>query len=147
MRWRSGLLSLILLLIVAAVVILLAESDPSVGDYALLGGIAADPARYDGRHVSLTGSVTRAPGSLPKGAPDGFVLGDGDGARVLVLWESARLDDVVAGATVEVVGTVRAPEPVADERFPEEPPITPTELLGRTDSWAFVEAQRVAVVG
>jgi hypothetical protein len=51
-----------------------------------------------------------------------------------------------SGTRVEVTGVVRAPERAADERYPEPPPVTLTDLLDRSRARAFIERAEVSVI-
>jgi hypothetical protein len=105
--------------------------------------IAEDPWAFDGRRVTLRGIVAEAPGALPRG--DAFVLAGSAGDRLLVL-PAGEAGPLVPAGRVEVTGVIRAPAREADERRPEPPPVTLTDLLSRTRSRAFIDEARVLPV-
>jgi len=105
--------------------------------------IAEDPWAFDGRRVTLRGTVAEAPGALPRG--DAFVLAGSAGDRLLVL-PAEEAGPLVPDGRVEVTGVIRAPAREADERRPEPPPVTLTDLLGRTGSRAFVDEARISPI-
>lgn len=105
--------------------------------------IAEDPWEFDGRRLTLRGTVAEAPDALPRG--NAFVLAGAAGDRLLIL-PAGEAGPLVPDGRVEVTGVVRAPERVAEERRRELPPVTLTDLLDRTGSRAFVEQAEVSMV-
>lgn len=141
--WAAVLPVLLAGAVVLALVIALTEVDPA--PTGTVARIADDPTAFDGQEMVLRGTVADPPIALPSGAGDAFVLAGPTGERLLVL-PTRSTDGLARNALVEVRGTVQAPEPAADERRPERPPLTRTDLLGHAEARAVVEADRVSPV-
>jgi hypothetical protein len=127
----------------AALAALIAFAGVAPDSRGQLTRIAEDPWAFDGRRVTLRGTVAEAPGALPRG--DAFVLAGGAGNRLLVL-PAGEAGPLVPAGRVEVTGVIRAPAREADERRPEPPPVTLADLLSRTRSRAFIDEARVLPV-
>jgi hypothetical protein len=122
----------------AALIVFAGIAPDSRGEIAR---IADDPWEYDGRRVTLQGTVAETPGELPRG--EAFVLSGSAGDRLLVL-PATEPGTLVPDGRVEVTGVVRAPGREADERRPEPAPVTLTDLLERTGSRAYLERAQIA---
>jgi hypothetical protein len=97
-------------------VVALAGGDEDPG--RLIGRVIADPERYDGRTVRVTGIARSAPGPLPVRLNDAFVLEGPYGGRLLVArdgdasWDLTR---AVPGLRVSVRGDLAALDPFLQE--------------------------------
>jgi hypothetical protein len=125
----------VLLIGAAALAAVIAFTDLAPGSRDPIARIAADPRAYDGRGITLEGTVVKI-ARLPGGRP-AFVLAGEAGDRLLVLL--ADDNQPSQGRHVIVTGTVRPPERTAEERRPELPPVTLPDLLDGSGARAIVE--------
>jgi hypothetical protein len=131
--WAAVLPVLLIGAVVLAALIVFTDVAPDSRDP--IARVAEDPWAYDGRRMTLEGTVVKA-ARLPGGRA-AFVLAGETRGRLLVL----PVDDTTPalGRHVAVTGTIRPPERAADERRPELPPVTLTDLLDRSGARAIVE--------
>lgn len=137
--WGAVLPVLLLGAVVVAALSLF--TDLIAGERDMIARIAEDPWAFEGRDVTLDGVVAETPARFGSGRR-AFVLAGEAGDRLLVL-PAGPADLPPLGRAVEVSGTVRPPARAADERRPELPPVTLTDLLDRTSARAIVEDAKV----
>jgi hypothetical protein len=106
--------------------------------------LAANLPPEGGRDVVVRATVMETTG-IPDTAPDGTLLARGGGGSVLLVIprEGAEVQQAPRGAAVTITGHARTPRDVADGRLMESPPLTATELVGRTGADVVITADEV----
>jgi hypothetical protein len=119
------------------------DPPPKVDAGATLAKVAADPAAYDNQQLVFAGTVATVVTDVPKRFRGAFVLTGAHGGRLLVLPSAGRKTGLRPHDAVEVRGYVRAPEPAAEKRGPEQPPKTRADLLESTNAQAVIKAVHI----
>lgn len=112
------------------------DSTGSARPAITLDDVAADPSRYDGRQLVLSGTVSEAPAAVVNARKGAFVL-TGERGRLLVA-PSAGSREPKPGSRVDVRAFVRTADGEAGER---------AGLLADAHAAAVLDAVRIVEAG